>query len=360
MKLTAMRREADSVSDQEKDFRRSVSGGFFVDPGRPGALEEHLRRHGLLAGDETVGAVGRAGEGNMNLTLRVRTSRRSLILKQSRPWGENYPQIAAPVDRALVETAFYETVAAIPVARGAMPLLLGTDPGSRLLLLEDLGEAQDFTPLYRGDRLSHPQLDELVDYLVALHASSAAAAGERRSLFENRDMRALNHDHIFRIPLVPDNGLDLDGITPGLAAAAETLKGDTGYVQRVIELGQDYLADGDHLVHGDYFPGSWLGTSSGVRIIDPEFCFLGPRAFDVGTMLGHLHLARQPDETCTGLLSSYRARAGVAEEVTRIARSFAGVEIMRRLIGVAQIPLDYGIEEKERLLVLSRELVMAP
>ena len=340
-------------------FRRSVPAGFYVDPGRPGSLEKHLRRQGLLAGDEQVREVGKAGGGNMNLTLRVRTSNRSFILKQSRPWVERYPQFAAPVDRALVETAFYETVAASPSIRDAMPLLLGADPGSRLLLLEDLGEAQDLTPLYRGGRLSLRQLDALVDYMVALHAPAVAGADECRSVFANREMRALNHDHIFHIPLGRDNGLDLDGITPGLAAAAERLKVDTRYVERVTELGRVYLADGDHLVHGDYFPGSWLGTGSGVQIIDPEFCFMGPRAVDVGIMLGHLHLARQPHETGAALLSLYRERAGTAEEVARMARGFAGVEIMRRLIGVAQLPLDYGIEEKERLLVLSRELVMA-
>ena len=341
-------------------FRRSLPSGFYVDPGRPGSLEEHLQRQGLLASDEQVRGVGKAGEGNMNLTLRVRTSRRSFILKQSRPWVERYPWISAPVDRALAETAFYEAVAANPGIRDAMPLLLGADPGSRLLLLEDLGEAQDLTPLYRGGRLSPQRLDGLVDYLVALHALANAGADELRSVFANREVRALNHDHIFRIPLARDNGLDLDGLTPGLAAAAERLKVDRRYVKRVTEFGRVYLADGDQLVHGDYYPGSWLGTESGVRVIDPEFCFMGPRAVDVGIMLGHLHLARQPHETGATLLSLYRERSGTAEDVTRMARGFAGVEIMRRLIGVAQLPVGYGIEEKERLLVLSRELVMTP
>lgn len=341
-------------------FRRSVPSGYYVDPGRPGSLEEHLQGQGLLAQDEQVRAVGKAGEGNMNLTLRVRTSRRSFILKQSRPWVERYPWISAPVDRALAETAFYEAAAAIPSIRDAMPLLLGADRGSRLLLLEDLGEAQDLTPLYRGGRLSREQLDGLVDYLVALHAPAHTGADGRRSVFASREMRALNHDHIFRIPLARDNGLDLDAITPGLAAAAERLKVDGRYAERVTELGRIYMADGDHLVHGDYFPGSWLGTGSGVRIIDPEFCFMGPRAFDLGIMLGHLHLARQPQEVGVTLLSLYRERTGTAEEVSRMARGFAGVEIMRRLIGVAQLPLGYGIEEKERLLVLSRELVVTP
>jgi 5-methylthioribose kinase len=343
----------------ERAFRRAVPGGYFVDPDRPWSLERHLREHGLLAGEERVLAVGKAGEGNMNLTLRLKTSRRSLILKQSRPWVERYPRIAAPVDRALVEIAFYETVAKSADVRRAMPRLLGKDTLSRILLLEDLGEAQDLATLYRGGRLSRSRLHELVDFLVALHASPSAAAGKRSADFENRDMRALNHDHIFRIPLAPDNGLDLDGITPGLAAAAASLKRDRGYVRRVIELGQSYLADGDHLVHGDYIPSSWLRAGPGIRIIDPEFCFLGPRTFDVGIMFGHLHLAQQSDELRALLLSRYEQRTAVGWEEIRMALGFAGVEIMRRLIGLAQLPLDYGIEEKERLLVLSRELVMA-
>ena len=41
-------------------------------------------------------------------------------------------------------------------------------------------------------------------------------------------------------------------------------------------------------------------------------------------------------------------------------RSFAGVEIMRRLVGGAQLPLGYGIDDKTRLLALARDLVLAP
>ena len=40
---------------------------------------------------------------------------------------------------------------------------------------------------------------------------------------------------------------------------------------RVTALGVRYLEDGDTLVHGDYFPGSWLRTGEGVRIIDGPF-----------------------------------------------------------------------------------------
>jgi 5-methylthioribose kinase len=38
---------------------------------------------------------------------------------------------------------------------------------------------------------------------------------------------------------------------------------------------------------------------------------------------------------------------------------FAGVEIMRRIIGVAQLPLVYSIEQKRVLLAQSMELVLS-
>ncbi len=274
----------------------------------------------------------------MNLTLRLSTDGRSFILKQARPWVEKYPAIAAPAGRALVEAAFYRAVSRRSVLRAAMPALLGEDPDSGVIVLQDLGEARDFTGLYRGERLSKRDLEFLLSYLTALHEPLL----EREGLFENREMRALNHEHIFRLPLAAENGLDLDRITPGLGAAAGELKADRAYVSRVRELGELYLTDGPSLVHGDYFPGSWLRTAGGIRVIDPEFCFLGTPAFDFGVLIAHLHLARQ--------------RAELAD-VDSTAKAFAGVEIMRRLIGVAQLPLDADLDEKRELLALSKRLV---
>jgi len=323
----------------------------FIDPGDLAGLERYAKARGFIPEGETLRSAAKAGEGNMNLALRLTTDDSSVILKQSRPWVEKYPQIPAPADRALVEIAFYEHARARPVLRDAMPRLLGADSDARVIVLEDLGEAQDFTPLYRGDVLSEPDLEALVAYLATLHEPWSLEPG----IFENRDMRALNHEHIFRLPLDADNGLDLDAFTPGLKDAAEPLLKDRAYVERVRALGETYLADGDVLVHGDYFPGGWLRTRQGVRIIDPEFCFIGPAAFDVGFMIGHLYLACQPEKVVDRVLALY-PESGAIE---RLARQFAGVEIMRRLIGVAQLPTHLDLEKKQALLERSRKLVLS-
>jgi 5-methylthioribose kinase len=338
--------------DRRREFEKGFPRGFYVDPSDRDGLEEYARDKGWLVDGESLTSIAKAGEGNMNLTLRLVTTSRSFILKQARPWVEKYPHIQAPPERAVVETAFYEAVRPRDALRAAMPELLDQDADSGVLVLEDLGESQDFTRLYRGSLLSERELDALVDYLVALHQPFSP----RNRRFENRAMRALNHAHIFRIPLEPANGLDLDAITPGLGDPARALHQDSDYVERVHSLGEIYLADGPTLVHGDYFPGSWLQTPTGPKIIDPEFCFLGAAEFDVGVMLGHLYLARQGEGTADALFRLYRERRKLDDG---LAKKFAGVEIMRRLIGVAQLPIAMGLEDKRALLTLSRELVLS-
>lgn len=339
----------------KEEFLRQHPDAYFLDAGDLGGLAAYLQACGWLAPGETLRGAGKAGEGNMNYTLRISTSARSFILKQARPWVEKYPHIAAPWERALIEGRFYEVVSEDSQLAAQMPKFLGLDAQSHILVLEDLGEAQDFTSLYRGAALTETQLEELADYLARLHRVPGDA--ERKSVFTNRAMRALNHLHIFDFPLQLENGFDLDTITPGLNKAARSLKLDAAFVSTVRDLGELYLRDGEALLHGDYFPGSWLKTARGVRVIDPEFCFYGPPEFDLGVLIAHLQLAAQDARLVERLLTSYRAPRELDHE---LIGQFAGVEIMRRLIGVAQLPVRLDLEAKTELLLHARELVRDP
>ena len=319
---------------------------FFLHQRDVPAIEKYLREVRWLQPEEEVLEARLAGQGNMNYVLRVSTGRRSFILKQSRPWVEKYPHIAAPWDRALVEAEFYRTVRELPSVASAMPALLGFDADAHILQLADLGEAPTFEFLYSGGAFGPGELTSLTTYLSDLHAGFRDPA--LRTSFANAEMRQLNHEHIFRVPFEAGNGLDLDAITPGLAALAHELQIDSAVRRRVEYLGQTYLGAGQCLLHGDYFPGSWMRAADGVRIIDPEFCFFGPPEFDWGVMLAHLALSRMAMDPPVG-----------AHLDPHLLRGFAGVEIMRRLIGVAQLPLPYGVEEKRLMLTRARGFLLA-
>ena len=317
----------------------------------PEALTGYLRSQGWTENGDQLLRVEKAGEGNMNLVLRVVTTRRRLVLKQGRPWVEKYPHIAAPMDRTLVEGRFYEVLALTPALADRMPAYVGLDEESRILALEDVAGARDLTSIYGGEALADDSRTILINWLRALHR--VPLAEEDRAVFLNREMRALNHEHIFRFPLDPTNRLDLDAITPGLAADARRLQRHDGYARRATELGRVYLADGASLVHGDYFPGSWLQAPSGLRIIDPEFSFIGAPEFDLGVMVAHLCFAGGGEHTTTVVTDLYGQPVDA-----RLVRGFAGIELMRRLIGVAQLPLSLDVTAKRRLLELSERLVL--
>ena len=344
------------------EFQTRFPQTYFLDPTDLSALGTYLTAADRMRPGETLLGASKAGEGNMNCTVRVLTSTRTFILKQSRPWLEKYPQIAGPFDRTLTEGRFYRLITPHAPVASRMPRLLWTDDAARTLALEDLGLASDFFPLYAGGMtLDDPTLAELLAYLSALHRAAPPPA--ERAPFVNADMRALNHEHIFALPLRGDNGLLLDDYTrtPGLAFAAGALKSDAEYCRAVAELGQRYLhGAGESLLHGDFFPGSFLQTDRGVRVIDPEFCFCGDAEFDVGVLTAHLLLAGEPAARAETVSARYAPRPD-GRFRRELVRQHAGVEIMRRLIGVAQIPtLAADLARKVELLALSRRLVLEP
>jgi 5-methylthioribose kinase len=316
----------------------------------PGDAATVMKALGWLHPSDEVADVSIAGAGNMNKVERVTLADgRSLILKRANPWVEKYPQIPAPVERSLVEARFYNHVDGTK-AGAQMPTHLGHDQGHAANLLTDLGEGRDGMALYGGATLSLSTLEALADWMSALHGLPAPD----EPLLRNRAMRRLNAEHIFDFPFAPGNGFDVDAITPGLQKIADAVKADQPLQAAIQEVKTLYLgSEPGVLLHGDLYPGSWLETDQGLYVIDPEFCWIGPPEWDVGVLIAHFMLSRQPAGLIEQLLMRY------ATPLNRpLLNSIIGVEILRRLLGVAQLPLPYGLSDKASLIGQARELIM--
>src|SRR5262249_20733804 len=149
----------------------------------------------------------------------------------------------------------------------------------------------------------------------------------------------LNHTHIFDILLRKKNGVALEKLELWLDRAADTLRADKEFVQTIVDLGTRYLEDGPCLLHGDFFPGSWLRFGDSVRVIDPEFCYFGDPEFDLGVAVAHFRLANQDLDIVREFLRAYSGRDLASAYDVYLLAQYAGVEVMRRLIGATQLPL---------------------
>ena len=310
-------------------------------------IKEFLLEINFLKESEEILSIEKPGEGNMNVVLRVKTNQRSFIVKQSRPFVQKYQDIPAPEDRIDVEYQFYKAIES-PAVTSHIPKILAYDAKNYLLILEDLGNCEDMSLVYKNRAIETESIQLLVDILSNIHKSDVS-----KTYPENKELRALNHQHIFVLPFAVDNGFSLDTIQDGLEAVSQTYKKDEKLKEQIALVGERYLSEGTTLLHGDYYPGSWMTKEDDVFVIDPEFSFKGFPEFDLGVMAAHMVMA-----TGNKLLISTVKKAYTLKFDERLFLQITGIEIMRRLIGLAQLPLDRTLEEKKELLEIARLLIV--
>ena len=304
-----------------------------------------------------------AGEGNMNRTLRAYLEDgSSIILKQSVDHVAQYPDIAAPIERVAVEAAFYAAIASHPHLAASSPILIGYDSRHHLLSMQDLGEGADFTDHYVGSdfegRLPAATLRHVLVWLSGLHAIAPP-----EDFPTNAAMRTLNHAHIFEIPLLPATH---ETLTPVLGTKTMQLAHDiinrdslntSAQALGDLYLGRVHTAAKGSLLHGDFYPASWLRSGTAAAcIIDPEFAFVGPAEFDVGVFQAHLIFCGYSSMDAAATLKYYTPPPGFD---TVLVDRFAGMEIIRRILGVAQLPLVANDDTKAEWLSIATELLAA-
>ncbi len=345
------------MTEKQQRFHELHPDAFFLTADQPQRLIDFLQKNGWIADDETVTLIEKPGEGNMNYVLRVRTDRQSFIVKQSRPWVEKYPQLDAPIERIVVEAQFYDALSEVGDLQDFIPKLKGFRAEHFIMAVEDLGKASDFTNIYKkSGQISPTELADLVYFISGLHRVSA---DEMREPFpDNQTLKVLNAEHIFNYPYLEDNGFDLDTIQPGLQELALIYKRDEALKNKVKGLNEVYLGKGDTLLHGDFYPGSWLRTADGTKIIDPEFAYLGRAEFDLGVLVAHLKMAQTDEAAIEAGLTQYTSTGQNFDH--ELFAGFCGAEILRRIIGLAQLPLDLSLAEKGELVAWAAASILNP
>lgn len=299
--------------------------------------------------DEKLQSISKAGEGNMNLTLRLQFEGISVIAKHAPPYCFKFPMIPAPAERLSMELEFFRLASRDASLQERLPRIYHFDPEKNIALLEDLGVCLDYSSLYTGVLPEQEaDLTALVRILSNLHHLRVDDAS-----FSNQKMRDLNHQYIFILPY-SDKRFDLTPHFGSRTEEAQSFRDDERLREACGRLGEIYLSQGVTLVHGDFYPLSWLKTESGVSVIDPEFGFKGQAEFDVGVFTAHLLMSQLEEDKISRLIEQYVRPEGF--DLT-LAYAFAGSEISRRLLHVAQLPLKLSPQEKIALLVRSRDFI---
>ncbi len=259
------------------------------------------RLGGNAALQERIGAdwsrwsVREVGDGNLNLVFIVTGETGSAIVKQALPYvrlvGESWP---LPLKRSFFE--YHALKRQAERDPGMVPEILFFDEAQAIIVMEyltphvilrrayidgrqlpkigrDLGLFCART-LFRGSDLSMPTREKKAD--VALFADNV----ELCDITEN----LVFSDPYFEAELNRHTTPQLDGLV-------EELRRDRDLKVEAQRLKHLFSAKAETLCHGDLHTGSVMVTDEDTRVIDPEFAFYGPISFDVGMLLANFWMS---------------------------------------------------------------------
>ena len=310
-------------------------------------IEKYLKKElNIFSSDEQIHNIEVPGEGNMNVVLRVETNKKSFILKQSRPYVNKYPNIKNSEKRIIVEDQFYELIIKSEIQK-FFPKKIDFIKKDLILLIEDLGQCRDMSYLYSSKNINLDHFNSLIYILESIHKTKV------NSFPSNYSLKELNHEHIFVLPF-QKNDFQLDDIQSGLKKLSTYITNDSNINDVVKRIGDMYLKVGNTLLHGDYYPGSWMQKNDNVYVIDPEFSHLGFKEFDLGVMAAHLTMITESEDYLNKIIKAY------SENIDKsIFYKVSGIEIIRRIIGLAQLPLDMSLNAKEKLLNIAKKMILS-
>lgn len=355
----------------------------------PSRLSGNAALRYRIGGDHGRWQVKEVGDGNLNLVFIVTGEKGAAIVKQALPYvrlvGERWP---LPLKRSFFE--YHALIRQAARDPGMVPEILFFDAEQAMIIMEyltphvilrraliegrtlpkigrDLGLFAART-LFRGSDLSMPTREKKAD--LALFADNVELCDITENLvFSDPYFEAEMNRHT----------------TPHLDGLVEELRRDRDLKVEAQRLKHIFSAKAETLCHGDLHTGSVMVTDDETRVIDPEFAFYGPISFDVGMLLanfwmsyfsqdGHENAAGERDQMRAYLLDttetiwetfcdefsalwrserkgilyqaslfedrddpfgSEQALTIVLDEIYREMLGFAGVEILRRILGLA-------------------------
>lgn len=348
----------------------------------PDTLQGYLRNRHAEIGVfdlDTEFRVEEIGDGNLNTVYRVSDTARpecSIVLKHAPP----YIKVLGPDYPLSTERLTYESRALDVYNRlvsGTVPAQYNFDANAAVIAMEDLRNAC----VLRADLIAgtvDPLIAEQVGRFMGIVHSrtyidnvNGETAHRCRQQFANTIMQSITADYVFTFPYIEH---ETNFWTPGLASDVQQLKTDSDFLRQTSHLKQIFLTMQQGVTHGDLHTGSVLIQDNTAKVIDAEFAFYGPVGFDLGlywanyllSYFSHQDALRVQSALKTAIVQTWHAyttefktvdaglKAQTLQNIFHDAIGFAGLEMLRRLIGAAHVKDIEGIVDIPRKLRVER------
>lgn len=348
------------------------------------------------------------GDGNLNYVFRVMDGKnsKSVIIKQAGPVARISDEFKLSPDRNRIESEILKLQYSL--APGLVPEVYHYDPIMNCCVMEDLSDHV----ILRTALMKHEEFPLLADHITTymvntLLLTSDVVMGhkEKKELvksFINPELCEITEDLVYTEPFYDCARNDIFENTRKFAE--EHLWKDKNFLLETAKLKFEFMTNAQCLLHGDLHSGSIFVKKDSTKVIDPEFAFYGPAGYDIGNVIAHFVFAMVNaeatmedgeakssyinwikksivevidmfkdkfnlayDEKATEKVAKYEGfREFYLNSILRDTAAVAGLELCRRIIGIAHVKDVTSITDKEKrftaekyCLTLGKELIMS-
>jgi 5-methylthioribose kinase len=342
-------------------------------------IVQYVKKHGLFLEQEQV-SLKEISDGKINHVYRLTGEHGTVIYKQAVPYartvGETMP---LPLDRVRVEAKVLQ--AYDKILPGSVPQVFLLDEDMAIVVTEDLAPMEvGRTALINGTE--SPSFAEDIGVFSAktiFYTSDfymdPMVKKEMNASLMNPGMRQLTEELVFDRPFNFDESNFFE----------KDMKNDVLFLSRdqklrleVAKLKHKFMTKADALIHSDLHSGAIFMGENKTMVFDTEFACFGPFGFDLGHFIANLFLngIGSPNfqskryqealetwyaftDTFTQLWRNESAEpytqidgylSDLLEEIFTDMLGYAGCELIRRAIGIAQIEdLNFEKDDQKRM-----------
>lgn len=345
------------------------------------------------------------GDGNLNYVYRVVNddTNESVIVKQAGTTARISDEFVLSTNRNKIETEALQLQ--YELAHGLVPKILILDETMSCCVMEDLSHLTIMRTALTKFETFPLFAEHITDFLVNTLVRTSDVVmphKEKKALVQsyiNPELCEISEDLVFTEPF--HNNFNRNEITPGNEAFVQTNLYDNKPLHlEVAKLKFKFMNHSQALLHGDLHTGSVFIDQNETKIIDPEFAFFGPMGYDIGNVMANLIFAwarghamdeqeftNWTEHTLVDVIELFTLKfhktwVMYATELTAKNQDFkdaylcdvlkdtagmAGLELARRIVGLAKVkdittiePIEKRLQAERICLQVANELILHP
>ena len=355
----------------------------------------YTKEKGLFS-KETNLVCQEIGDGNINYIFRVKDEKtgKSIVLKQAdkllRSSGRNLSLARSQIEANILEIES-------KLAPNYVPKIYLYDKAMCVLAMEDISNYKNLRLELMKGKIFPNLAENIAEFLsttLLLTTDLFMDNNEKKEnvkKFINPELCAISECLVFTEPY--NNNKSRNIISQGNEDFVERkLYKNLDLQFAVLKLKEKFMTYSQSLIHGDLHSGSIFINENGIKIIDPEFSFYGPMAYDIGNVLGNLYFplyrakyfmenskefVEWLEETIKNIPELFYIKSKklwnkipnnnffknetyfeyYIKTILEDSLKYAGTEIIRRVVGDSKVLELTSLKISEKKLEFERELI---